>query len=195
MAGGASAYHTKSHIWAAIQEKALRAVVTDHTEELGVLSVQGPKSREIIQKITDFDLSDEEKLPPNSTAILSIQINPFYKCNVRILRVSFVGELGYELHIPEESCNDVYNALMKAGYKEGLRNAGYRALYSLSSEKGYHLWGYDLRSDDTPVEANLGFTCRKRGDYQGRAAIDRQLENGVSKRLAFFTLNEQVRVI
>ncbi|XP_029735141.2 sarcosine dehydrogenase, mitochondrial [Aedes albopictus] len=194
VAGGASAYHTKSHIWAAIQEKALRAVVTDHTEELGVLSIQGPKSREIIQKITDFDLSDEEKLPPNSTAILSIQINPFYKCNVRILRVSFVGELGYELHIPEESCNDVYNALMKAGYKEGLRNAGYRALYSLSSEKGYHLWGYDLRTDDTPVEANLGFTCRKRGDYQGRAAVERQLENGVSKRLAFFTLNEQVPI-
>ncbi|XP_055610172.1 sarcosine dehydrogenase, mitochondrial [Uranotaenia lowii] len=195
VAGGASAYQTKSHIWSAIQEKAFRAVVSDHTEELGVLSLQGPKSREILQKITDFDLSDEEKLPPNSNAVVRIKINPYYSCNVRILRVSFVGELGYEMHIPEESCNDVYNALMKAGYKDGLRNAGYRALYSLSSEKGYHLWNNDLRSDDTPVEAGLGFTCRKKGDYQGRTVVDRQLENGVTKKLAFFTLNEQVGVL
>ncbi|XP_058460300.1 sarcosine dehydrogenase, mitochondrial isoform X2 [Malaya genurostris] len=194
VAGGASAYHTKSHIWAAIQEKALRAVVTDQTDVLGVLSIQGPKSREILQKITDFDLNDDNKLPPNSNAVLSIKINPFYSCSVRVLRVSFVGELGYELHIPEESCNDVYNALMKAGYKDGLRNAGYRALYSLSSEKGYHLWGSDLRSDDTPVEANLGFTCRKHGDYQGRVVVERQLQNGVNKQLAFFTLNEQVSI-
>lgn len=192
VAGGASAYHTKAHIWATIQEKALRAVVTDQTDELGVLSIQGPKSREILQKITDFDLSNNERLPPNSNTVLSIKINPFYSCNVRVLRVSFVGELGYELHIPAESCNDVYNALMKAGYKDGLRNAGYRALYSLSSEKGYHLWGYDLRSDDTPIEANLEFVCKKRGDYQGRLVIDRQLQNGVNKKLAFFTLNEQV---
>lgn len=193
VAGGASAYHTKCHILAAIQEKAFRAVVSDHTEELGVLSLQGPKSREILQKITDFDLSNEKLLPMNSTAILTIKINPHYSCHVRVLRVSFVGELGYELHIPEESCNDVYNALMKAGYKESLRNAGYRALYSLSSEKGYHLWGSDLRSDDTPIEANLGFVCRKEGEYQGKEIVDRQRENGVSRRLAFFTLREQVR--
>ncbi|XP_050073770.1 sarcosine dehydrogenase, mitochondrial [Anopheles maculipalpis] len=194
VAGGASAYHTKCHILAAIQEKAFRAVVSDHTEELGVLSLQGPKSRDILQKITDFDLSNEQLLPMNSTAILTIKINPHYSCTVRVLRVSFVGELGYELHIPEESCNDVYNALMKAGYKDSLRNAGYRALYSLSSEKGYHLWGFDLRSDDTPIEANLGFVCRKNGEYQGKEIVDRQRENGVSRRLAFFTLREQVPI-
>lgn len=68
---------------------------------------------------------------------------------MRILRVSFVGELGYELHVPKEYSTDVHTSLMAAGKSENLTNAGYRSLYSLSSEKGYHLWGFDLRSDDT----------------------------------------------
>lgn len=73
---------------------------------------------------------------------------PFYieTRNVRLLRVSFVGELGYELHIPKENCVEVYESLMHAGGTLGLRNGGYRSLYSLSSEKGYHLWGYDLKA-------------------------------------------------
>lgn len=84
---------------------------------------------------------------------------------------------------------------MKVGGQYNLRNGGYRSLYSLSSEKGYHLWGFDLRSDDTPIESNLGFTCRKKnGDYKGKAVIDEQRENGVFKRLAYFTLDEHVPV-
>jgi sarcosine dehydrogenase len=110
------------------------------------------------------------------------------------MRVSFVGELGYELHIPRNNCKDVFDALMMAGAKDNLRNAGFRSLYSLSSEKGYHLWGYDLRSDDTPIEANLGFVCRKSGHYKGKDVVDKQLLNGVQKKLAFFTLKEQVPV-
>lgn len=110
-----------------------------------------------------------------------------------MVRVSFVGELGYELHIPKAFCEQVFNAVMDAGAPMGLRNAGYRSLYSLSSEKGYHLWGFDLRSDDTPIEANLGFTCRKIGEYKGKAAIDKQRAEGIYKKLAFFTVEEQVR--
>lgn len=98
---------------------------------------------------------------------------------------------------------------MSKGKAHGLKNAGYRALYSLSCEKGtslfsllpqnhhinvfnigYHLWGYDLRSDDTPIESNLGFSCRKSGDYQGKDTVDRQRAEGVSKRLVFLTLEE-----
>lgn len=112
--------------------------------------------------------------------------------SVRILRVSFVGELGYELHVPADYCATVHQTLMKAGSPENLKNAGYRSLYSLSSEKGYHLWGFDLRSDDTPIESNLGFTCRKNGDYKGRAAVEKQRKEGIRKKLAFFTLEEQV---
>lgn len=81
---------------------------------------------------------------------------------------------------------------MSAGGSFGLRNGGYRSLYSLSSEKGYHLWGFDLRTDDSPVEANLGFTCRSKGEYKGKHMVDQQKKNGVHKRLVFFTLNEQI---
>lgn len=154
----------------------------------GVLSIQGPKSREILSKLTDIDLSNES-LPPNSASIIKIGTTGYY---ARLLRVSFVGELGYELHIPKEVCEAVYHLVMEAGASERLRNAGYRSLYSLSSEKGYHLWGFDLRSDDTPIEANLGFTCRQKGNYKGKDIIDKQRKDGIHKKLVFFTLNDQV---
>lgn len=86
--------------------------------------------------ITDYDLSNEN-MPPNSAAIMSIKGPKGAQYNVRVLRVSFVGELGYELHIPKESCAQVHNILMNAGGTFNLKNAGYRSLYSLSSEKGY----------------------------------------------------------
>lgn len=108
------------------------------------------------------------------------------------MRVSFVGELGYELHIPKESCTEIYESLMSHGGRFGLRNGGFRSLYALSSEKGYHLWGFDLRSDDTPIEAGLGFTCRKNGEYQGKEIVEKQLKEGVSRKLAYFTLDEQI---
>lgn len=111
---------------------------------------------------------------------------------MRVLRVSFVGELGYELHVPKAYCAAVHQSLMAAGQPENLTNAGYRSLYSLSSEKGYHLWGFDLRADDTPIESNLGFTCRKNGDYKGKAAVDKQKKEGIEQKLAFFTLDAQV---
>lgn len=183
-------YQSISHMRAAIQEKSFRAKVTDVTEELGVLSIQGPKSREILSKVTDFNLSNQF-IAPNSSAIIKIKGTENTQFNVRMLRVSFVGELGFELHIPKAACAPVYNALMSAGSSYGLRNGGYRSLYALSSEKGYHLWGFDLRTDDTPLEANLGFTCRKNGEYKGKNAIEKQKKNGVHKRLVFLTLNDQ----
>lgn len=94
--------------------------------------------------------------------------------------------------MPKDYSIEVHKSLMAAGKSENLRNAGYRSLYSLSSEKGYHLWGFDLRSDDSPLESGLGFTCRKTGNYKGKAVVDRQRQEGVQKKLAFFTLDAQV---
>lgn len=95
----------------------------------------GPKSRQILSLVSDQDFSNEV-FPPNSASIIKIQGQNGEHFRVRALRVSFVGELGYELHIPKESCPKVYNILMKAGGTIGLKNAGYRSMYSLSSEKG-----------------------------------------------------------
>ena len=92
--------------------------------------------------ITNFDLSNEN-FPPNSAAVVKIKSQKGDEFTVRVLRVSFVGELGYELHIPKESCDGVYKILMKAGESFNLKNAGYRSVYSLSSEKG-NFWGIPL---------------------------------------------------
>ncbi|KAG5682277.1 hypothetical protein PVAND_011640 [Polypedilum vanderplanki] len=190
--GGASSYHSIAHMQEAIREKGFRAKLCDVTHELGILSLQGPKSRDILSLITDYDLSNEN-MPPNSAAIMKIKGLKGEVFNVRVLRVSFVGELGFELHIPKESCAHVYNILMHAGGSFNLKNAGYRSLYSLSSEKGYHLWGFDLRSDDTPIEANLGFVCRKDAvSYKGKEVILEQQRNGTQKRLVYLTLKEKI---
>lgn len=85
--------------------------------------------------ISGYDFSNEN-FPPNSAAIIKIKDRHGEKYRVRALRVSFVGELGYELHIPKESCTKVYDILMRVGGSLGLKNAGYRSMYSLSSEKG-----------------------------------------------------------
>lgn len=110
----------------------------------------------------------------------------------RILRLSFVGELGFELHVPYESSVAVYNEIMNQGQKYNIKNAGFRAIYSLSAEKGYRLWGADLRNTDSPLESGLGFTCKLKTDvpFQGRTALENQKKHGVNKKLACFTLKK-----
>uniref|UniRef100_A0A0K8UZQ0 Sarcosine dehydrogenase, mitochondrial n=2 Tax=Bactrocera latifrons TaxID=174628 RepID=A0A0K8UZQ0_BACLA len=195
VAGGASAYYTYSTLLAEIRQKGFNVTLRDITSDLGVISIQGPRSRGILQRIIDCDLSNES-IPPNGTQVTSVKCptNKGEQVGVRVLRVSFVGELGYELHVPKEHCSAVYQSLLAVGKPDGVRNAGYRALYSLSSEKGYHLWSFDLRPDDTPIEAGLSFTCRKNGDYKGKMAIDRQHNEGIRRRLVYLTLNEQVPI-
>lgn len=109
-------------------------------------------------------------------------------CPVRALRITYVGELGYELHIPIEYATTVYDVLMAAGGQLGLVNAGYRAIESCRLEKGYRAWGSDIGPDHTPVEAGLGWAVKMRKNipFRGREAIERQLAGGVKKRLACF---------
>lgn len=110
------------------------------------------------------------------------------------MRESSVGELGYEIHLGNEHSVSVYNKIINIGSKYGLREAGFRAFYSLCCEKGIHQWGYDLRSDDTPAESNLQFVCRSDGAYKGKNTIDKQQREGVYKRLSYFTLNEDIPI-
>uniref|UniRef100_A0ACB8F1A3 Uncharacterized protein n=1 Tax=Sphaerodactylus townsendi TaxID=933632 RepID=A0ACB8F1A3_9SAUR len=110
------------------------------------------------------------------------------------MRLSFVGEMGWELHVPRNHCTRVYQSVMKAGAKDGITNAGYRAIDSLSIEKGYRHWHADLRPDDTPLEAGLGFTCKLKTDipFLGREAIEAQKAAGIFRRLVCFTVDEKV---
>ncbi|XP_070532336.1 sarcosine dehydrogenase, mitochondrial-like [Ptychodera flava] len=184
-AGGGNSQQSWSHIMSTIQDMGLNCEMIDNSEEMGMLSVQGPYSREVLQQLTSTDLSNENF--PFSTHQLATVAGH----QVRLIRLTFVGELGWELHIPAESCVPVYQAIMAAGAKFGIANAGYRAIDSLSSEKGYRHWHADVRMDDTPLEANLAFTCKLKKDtpFLGREALERQKKDGLKKKLACLTVD------
>lgn len=186
--GGAVAQHNWSHITTVLQDQKLRCQLIDGSADLGLISIQGPASRAILQEVLDTDLSNEGF--PFSTHKLVRAAGHL----VRAVRLSFVGELGWELHVPKASCVPVYRAVMAAGAKHGLVNAGYRAIDSLSAEKGYRHWHADLRTDDSPLEAGLAFTCKLRSPvaFLGREALQEQRAAGLRRRLVCFTLEEKV---
>ncbi|CAH0561302.1 unnamed protein product [Brassicogethes aeneus] len=186
VAGSASGFHTISHFRKEIAKKNLKAVISEITERLGILSVQGPKSGELLQSITEFPITDE-KIPYGTSVIIDIA---GHKC--RAMRVSYIGELGYEIHIPLASCVAVYNKIMDAGRGFDMKHAGFRALESLSTEKGYHLLFHDLKMNDNPMEANLIHVCRKEGSYLGKQHVEKMKQEGVKKRRSFFTLDANV---
>ncbi|XP_006164328.1 sarcosine dehydrogenase, mitochondrial [Tupaia chinensis] len=186
--GGAVAQHNWSHISTVLQDQRFRCQLVDSSEDLGMISIQGPASRAILQEVLDTDLSGEAF--PFSTHKLTRAAGHL----VRAMRLSFVGELGWELHIPREACVPVYRAVMAAGAKHGLVNAGYRAIDSLSIEKGYRHWHADLRPDDSPLEAGLAFTCKLKSPvpFLGREALEKQRATGLRRRLVCFTVEEKV---
>ncbi|XP_014204461.1 sarcosine dehydrogenase, mitochondrial [Copidosoma floridanum] len=186
VSGGLSSYHTWAHIRRAIAKKGFNVSLHDATHQMGILSLQGPNSQKILQNVVDSDISDEAF--PFSTSKLMRANGKL----VRAFRISFVGELGYELHIPLQSCEKVYHGLVEQGKQMDFKLAGYRALYGLSCEKGYHLWNADLRSDDNPIEANLGFTCRKDGGYLGSEAVENLRKNGVKRKFAILHVKDKV---
>ncbi|XP_072936264.1 sarcosine dehydrogenase, mitochondrial [Epargyreus clarus] len=189
---GFSANHTLAHLRRIIQTYKLRATITDVTKHMCIMSIQGPDSQRILQRYTNAGLSNDA-FPVNTHRSIRVSKAPYspenktYTC--RALRVSWSGELGWELHVPSSHAVQVYSALNSA---KGLANAGWRALTSLSAEKGYHLWNADLRTDDNPVEANLSFACRKDGEYIGNESVTKARKNGVTKKYAYFTLDDKV---
>ncbi len=159
----------------------------DVTESIGTLSLMGPMSREILQKTTYGDISAND-FKFGDAKIISLKGHP-----VRALRVTYVGELGYELHAPIHALSDVYDALMRAGEPLGLKLAGYRAIESLRLEKGYRAWGSDITPNDTPLEAGLGWATKLKSntDFIGRAALDEKSEKPLVKMLVGFTTERE----
>ncbi|QND40287.1 FAD-dependent oxidoreductase [Rhizobium leguminosarum bv. viciae] len=158
------------------------AELVDVTSAYTVLSLMGPNSRAVLEKVTGSDVSNAA-FPFGKVRTIGIA-----GCPVRALRITYVGELGYELHIPIEYATTVYDVLMAAGGELGLVNAGYRAIESCRPEKGYRARGSDIGPDHTPIEAGLGWAVKMRKNipFRGREAIERQLAGGVKKRLACF---------
>uniref|UniRef100_A0A8C4II75 Sarcosine dehydrogenase, mitochondrial n=1 Tax=Dicentrarchus labrax TaxID=13489 RepID=A0A8C4II75_DICLA len=186
--GGGVAEHNWNHIRTVLQDQGFRCQLTDYSEDMGMISIQGPKSREVLQEVLEADLSNEA-FPFSSHKVVKAAGH-----QVRAMRLSFVGELGWELHIPRDSCLPVYQAVMAAGAKHSIINSGYRAIDSLSIEKGYRHWHADLRPDDTPLEAGLAFTCKLKSSipFQGRDRLEKQKEEGLRRRIVCFTIDEKV---
>ncbi|MBC8269802.1 MAG: FAD-dependent oxidoreductase [Rhodospirillaceae bacterium] len=162
------------------------AVLTDVGSGMAMVSVMGPKSRALLQTLTPADLSGEAF--PFAT---SQEIEMGYAM-VRASRITYVGELGWELYIPTEFATGVYDLIVAAGEDFGLQHVGMHAMNSLRTEKAYRHWGHDIAGEDTPLEAGLGFAVAwdKPGGFIGREALEEQRKNGVRKRLVQFALDD-----
>ena len=159
-------------------------VLTNVTSAMGVISIMGPNARALLQSLTPNDLS--HKAFPFAH---SREIELGYAL-VRASRITYVGELGWELYVPTEFAAGVYDAIVAAGEPFGLIHAGYHALDSLRIEKAYRHWGHDITDEDTPLEAGLGFAVKfdKPGGFIGRDALLRDKATGPAKRLLQFRL-------
>ena len=178
-------FRTHDFAWIAGNiEGDLDATLTDVTDENGVLSLMGPRARDVLARASNADVSSAS-MPFGACRDIDLAGAP-----VRALRITYVGELGWELHFPIEHAADIYDALMAAGAEFAIANAGYRAIESLRLEKGYRAWGADIGPDDTPLEAGLGWAVKDGLPFIGSEAIAAQARGPLAKRLACFTVDD-----
>jgi glycine cleavage system T protein len=162
-----------------------RVTLTDVTSAFAVLGVMGPRSRELLARLTSAELSTAA-FPFGTSHELELGY-----ATVRATRITYVGELGWELYVATELAAGVHDDVVEAGRDLGLSHAGYHAMDSLRMEKGYRSWGHDIGSDDTPLEAGLGFAVDlDRPGFVGREALLRQREKPLARRLVMFTLDD-----
>lgn len=162
-----------------------RATITDVTHGYAMLAVMGPQSRNLLSKLTDADLSNAAFPFRTAKEIDMGYARPW------AVRISYVGELGWELYIPSGFATAVFDALMAAGGEFDLRLVGMQAVNSLRLEAGLRHWESDIGPEDTPYEAGLGFGVRldKEG-FIGREALVQQKKSGLSRKLVMFTLDD-----
>ncbi len=160
--------------------------VADISGTMAMIAVMGPESRRLLQPLTDTDLS-HTGYPFGTSREIDLGLG-----FVRATRITYVGELGWELLAPYDIAAHIWETVREAGEPLGLRPAGYHALGSLRLEKAYRSWGHDISAGDTPLEAGLGFAVAwdKPGGFTGRDALLAQKESGVSRRLVQLALED-----
>jgi len=159
------------------------AALRDVTSARAVINLCGPLARQVLEKVAEEDVSNAA-LPFARCKQITLGAAP-----VLAVRIGYVGELGWELHIPTEYAAHVYDRLWEAGQAFGIANVGYRAIDTLRMEKGYLYWSSDITPDYSPFEAGLGFRVSlKKGDFIGRDALVRAKAEGPKQRLCTFTL-------
>ncbi len=169
----------------------LDAVLTDVTEVYGTLALMGPRARDVLAVVAAADVSNA------AFPFASVREIAIAGARVRALRITYVGELGWELHMPIGEVSRVFESLMAAGQAHGIAVAGYRAIESLRLEKGYRAWGADITPNDNPLEAGLGWAVKLKSGlpFLGREALERAVSVSLRKRLMAFTVADQVVVL
>ena len=169
----------------------LNVDIKDITQDWGVLSLMGPNARSVLEKCTKDDVSNEAF--PFAT-IKNINIAGH---NIRALRVTYVGELGWELHMPIGDMVSVYSSLMEEGNEFGIMDAGYRAIESLRLEKGYLAWSSDLTPDHSPIDARMAWAVKLNTDidFKGRKALEASKAQGKVKQMACFTVADSSKIL
>ena len=186
-----AASRTRDAAWLRRSSRGRDVTITDVTEDLAVLGVIGPSSRDLLGRVTDASLADDD-FPFGWSHIMEIS-----GVELLALRMSYVGELGWELYVPWDKAAVVYDTIVAEGDIYGLHHAGYHAMDTLRLESGYRHWGHDITDEDTPVEAGLGFAVAwdKPGGFLGREPLLVQKAAPRTKRLLQFKLEDTERLL
>ncbi len=184
MSSAATTERDQDHVRRQLGDR--RATLVDVTSQYAVLGVMGPKSRELLSRLTRADLGPDA-FPFGSSREISLGYS-----TVRATRITYVGELGWELYVPVEFAVGVYEDLMSAGEDLGVRNGGYYTIDQMRLEKGYRAFGRELTPDYGPLEAGLMFTCKLKTDiaFLGREALERARAEGPRRRLVSFVVED-----
>ncbi|MGB0501946.1 MAG: aminomethyltransferase family protein, partial [Acidimicrobiales bacterium] len=186
----AAAAENRDFTWLRRAASGKDVTITNVTHDIAMLGLMGPNSRSLLSEITDTDLSnadiEEGGFPFGWSRQIEIAGRP-----VLALRMSYVGELGWELYIANDDAGAVYDAIVEAGAEHGLVHAGFHAMNSLRLEAGMRHWGHDITDEDTPIEAGLGFAIDwDKGEFLGRDALLAQKDAPRSKRLIQFRIED-----
>jgi len=183
VSSAATTERDKDHVGRNIPAGA-RAQLVDVTSSLAVFGVMGPRSRELLAELTDADLGDDA-FPFGTSRRIALGY-----AEVRATRITYVGELGWELYVPTEFAVGVYEDLIKAGAPFDVARGGYYAIESLRLEKGYRAFGRELTPGHNPVEAGLLFACKLKTqvDFLGRASVEKAIVDGARRRLVGFSV-------
>ncbi len=158
-----------------------QVVIEDITKQLACFGIWGPNARKILEKVTDADLSNE------GFGFMHSKLIQIKGIQLRATRITYVGELGWELYIPVKDSLVIWLALLGAGKDLGIRTCGYRAIESLRLEKGYRAWAGEINSETNPYEAGLGFAISsKKDNFIGKTSLDK-LKDNLSRKLTALT--------
>mmetsp|Transcript_20013 Transcript_20013/g.29973 ORF Transcript_20013/g.29973 Transcript_20013/m.29973 type:complete len:909 (+) Transcript_20013:53-2779(+) len=192
-AGGATATHNLRWLQKIQRDENFDCEIVDISDKYSMLSLQGPESRKILEKALDTEFKESlESLPFSNARYVTVNGK-----SLLLIRLTFVGELGFEFHVPYDDAVDLYNTLQNAADKIGvnIQDAGYAAIDSMSAEKGYRHWHADLSNAVTPFEANIGFTVsgslKTKSQFLGREALEEAKEKGLRKKLVCLVVDDE----